>query len=31
MPREEVVDWVRTRHALHESSREMYFEMLAGR
>jgi diguanylate cyclase (GGDEF)-like protein len=30
LPANEIVDWVKARHQLHASSREMYFEMLTG-
>ncbi|MEK9720125.1 MAG: GGDEF domain-containing phosphodiesterase, partial [Quisquiliibacterium sp.] len=30
LPAKDVVDWVKSRHALHASSKEMYFEMLTG-
>jgi EAL domain-containing protein (putative c-di-GMP-specific phosphodiesterase class I) len=30
MPASEVVDWVQDRHALHSSSRDLYYEMLTG-
>jgi diguanylate cyclase (GGDEF)-like protein len=30
MPAKDVAEWVKSRHALHASSKEMYFEMLTG-
>ena len=31
MPAAELISWIQMRHALHDSSRAMYFEMLAGK